>query len=130
MENTLQIGDRLIGNRLARNYKRGDIVIFQDDSGTYLVKRLIGEPGDHVQIMDNVVYINDVELEEPYLKEPMDSDDYALNVPEDSYLFLGDNRNNSLDSRYWDNPYISRERLVAKVLFKYFKNPKSLLRKP
>ena len=52
--------------------------------------------------------------------------DMSFEVPEGCYFFLGDNRNNSLDARYWNNSYIEKEKIIAKVLFRYWKTPKIL----
>ena len=79
---------------------------------------------------DNVVgsvYINGEKLEEPYLNEPMIViGDMHFEVPEDSYFFMGDNRNNSNDARFWKTTYVKKEKLVAKVLFQYWKGFKWL----
>ena len=112
----------------------------------YYLKRTIGLPGDRIEIKQEgsvrqgdldssvpglneslgddaelataAVYVNGEKLEESYLKEPMlYTGDMEFEVPEDCYFFLGDNRNNSLDARYWEDPYISEDKLVAKVLF-------------
>ena len=108
MKNTIMEGDRLIGFRLSYKFskpERGDIVIFKypdDETQTY-VKRIIGTPGDIVQIANGKVYINNEELEETYLKEPMNisTKQETYVVPEGHYFMMGDNRNSSLDSRYW-----------------------------
>ena len=89
----------------------------------YYVKRVIGMPGDTIDIADGKVYLNgsDTPLDEPYLAEPMDpSETFHFEVPEGCYFMMGDNRNYSLDARYWNNPYISEDKMVAKVLFTYF----------
>lgn len=131
MENTIMTGDRVIGNRLAylfENPQRGDIVIFKypDDERQLFVKRVIGMPGETVVIEDAKVYINGVLLEENYLKEEwvIDADSYTFVVPANSYLVLGDNRNNSKDSRYWLNTYVKEEQLLGEAVFCYwpFKN--------
>ena len=130
MENTIMTHDRVIGSRLAYNSsdpKRGDIVIFYfpDDvtEKTYYVKRIIGLPGDIIDIKHGHVYLNnsDTPLEEPYIKEPMETpEDLHYEVPEGCYFMLGDNRNYSADSRYWHNTFVKKEKIVAKVLFRYF----------
>ena len=127
MENTIMTHDRVIGSRLAYNSsdpKRGDIVIFYfpDDvtEKTYYVKRIIGLPGDIIDIKHGHVYLNnsDTPLEEPYIKEPMETpEDLHYEVPEGCYFMLGDNRNSSADSRYWHNTFVKKEKIVAKVLF-------------
>ena len=127
MENTILTGDRLIGFRLAYLFhepERGDIVIFKypDDESQIFVKRVIGIPGDVIQISNGHVYVNGEQLEENYLREPMNNDGEELTyvVPADSYFMLGDNRNNSKDSRYWTNTFVSKDKIIAKVSFRYF----------
>ena len=107
MENTILTGDRLIGFRLAYLFhepERGDIVIFK-------------YPDD-----ESYVYVNGEMLEENYIREPMNSDgeDLTYVVPSGSYFMLGDNRNNSKDSRYWTNTFVSKDKIIAKVSFRYF----------
>ena len=86
------------------------------------IKRVIGLPGDKVQIIDGKVYINDSEtpLDEPYLPEPPEGDYGPYYVPEDSYFMLGDNRNWSKDSRFWTNTYVKKEKVLAKAIFRYY----------
>lgn len=132
MENTIMTGDRVIGSRLTYRFfddpQRGDIVIFRfpDNEKIYYVKRIIGLPGETVDIVDGHVYIDGSEtpLEEPYIREPMIPEaPMHFEVPEDSYFMLGDNRNYSADARRWKNTYVKREKIIAKVLFRYFPNP-------
>ena len=128
MENTIMTGDRLIGSRLSYKFsdpKRGDIIIFRwpDDESIYFVKRIIGMPGDTVRISKGKVYLNNsgIPLDEPYIKEEMiPEEDVVYKVPENSYFMLGDNRNNSADSRRWRNTFVHKDKIVAKVLFEYF----------
>ena len=128
MENTIMTGDRVVGFRLTYLFqepKRGDIIIFKfpDDESLYYVKRIIGEPGDIVDIKDGKVYLNNSEtpLEENYIKEPMISEaDMHFEVPEGAYFCLGDNRNSSEDSRRWVHSYVYKEKIIAKVIFRYF----------
>ncbi|MGL5435956.1 MAG: signal peptidase I [Lachnospiraceae bacterium] len=128
METTIMTGDRVIGSRLSYLFgepERGDIVIFKfpDDESVHYVKRLIGMPGDVIDIINGQVYLNGSEtpLDEPYIREPMIPEaPMHFEVPEDSYLMLGDNRNYSLDARRWENTYVKREKLTAKVLFRYY----------
>lgn len=130
MEQTIMTNDRVIGSRLSYYFEdpqRGDVVIFHfpdDPTGkTYYVKRIIGLPGDRIDIRDGQVYINDSEtpLDEPYLAEPMIPEpDAHFEVPEDSYFMLGDNRNYSADARRWNHKYVNRKKIIAKVLFRYF----------
>lgn len=130
MENTIMPKDRVIANRLSYKFsepKRFDIVVFKypDDESTLFVKRIIGLPGDKVDIIDGKVYINDSTepIADSFIKEPMAKgmDNYnTFYVPEDSYFMLGDNRNNSKDSRYWINTYVKKDKILGKVIFKYY----------
>ncbi|MBR3367522.1 MAG: signal peptidase I [Lachnospiraceae bacterium] len=154
MENTIMAGDRLFGNRLAyRNEdpQRGDIVIFHYPVGmvlgedTLYIKRIIGMPGEHVEIRNAKIYIDGSAqpLEEPYLKEEwtVRSSGYTFDVPENAYLMLGDNRNNSGDARVWEEEarsrfaaagreitdvqaaslvYVQRQEILGKALLRYW----------
>ena len=123
MENTIMTGDRIIGLRLIRQYHRGDIVIFPDPDGGgyYLIKRIIGLPGDNVTIKNGTVSVNGTPLEEPYLKEPMRKDEtFSITVPEEGYFMMGDNRNSSNDSRFWTNHFVHKDKIIAKALFCYY----------
>lgn len=129
MENTIMTGDRLFGNRLAYNSKapeRGDIVIFKfpDNEEENYVKRVIGLPGETVEIKDAQIFINGSKtpLEENYLKEEwtVATGPYFFEVPEDSYLVLGDNRNNSWDARYWENTFVAKDKILGKAVFRYY----------
>ena len=137
MQNTIMAHSRVLGSRLTYKFsepERGDIAIFlyPDDKEkgitTYYVKRIIGLPGETVDIVDGKIYINgsDTPLDEPYLHEEMDmyrKDHLHYNVPEGHYFMLGDNRNNSNDARFWKNKYVPEEDLIAKVYLEYFPNP-------
>lgn len=106
---------------------RCDSAVGRRGRTVYYVKRVIGVEGDTIDIVDGHVYLNgsDTPLDEPYLAEPMDpSETYHFEVPENCYFMMGDNRNYSLDARYWNNHYISKDKMIAKVLFEYFPTPK------
>lgn len=129
MENTIMPGNRLIGSRLSYlrdGPERGDIVIFRypDNEEELYVKRVIGLPGETVDIRDGHIYIggSEVPLTEDYLKEEwtVATGDYHFQVPEDSYLMLGDNRNDSWDARYWNNTYVQREKILGKAVVIYW----------
>lgn len=136
METTIMTGDRVIGSRLSYYFEdpqRGDIAIFHfpdDPTGkTYYVKRVIGLPGDIIDIKDGKVYLNNSEtpLDEPYLAEPMIPELPAhYEVPEGCYFMMGDNRNFSADARRWKNKYVEKDKIIAKVLFRYFPSIKKI----
>lgn len=127
MQNTIMKGDRIIGNRLAYvkdDPKRYDIIIFKypDDPSKIFIKRVIGLPGETVTVKDGKVYIDQSEqpLPDNYCAEKMTGDFGPYEVPEDSYFVMGDNRNNSLDSRYWENTYVTKDAILAKAGFRYW----------
>ncbi len=127
MENTVPVGSRIIGFRLYYLFQepqRGDIVIFKfpDDEKKDYLKRIIGLPGDTVEIVDGKVYINGSEepLDEPYLSEEPVGSYGPYVVPEDSYFMMGDNRNYSNDSRFWETTYVTHDKLVAKAFIMYY----------
>lgn len=133
---TINIKDRMIGLRLTYYFtdpKRGDVAIFKcpaegPDYGKLYVKRVIGLPGETVTIKAGQVIITTADgetiyLDESYLNETPREDLTVNNqtyvLGDDEYFMMGDNRNNSTDSRFWGN--VTRDRFVAKVLFKYWK---------
>ena len=176
MEDTLLVGDHLLVDRITlappanwmpfthyREPKHGDVVVFikpvpDPDPQTgkpeylFLVKRLIGVPGDHIHLHDGTVYINGVAQAQPkdgremssnpgesiYLDEfpsiaasmnPSSTEEWAVDqpshisngdlvVPDGKYFMMGDNRHNSLDSRYWG--FVPRENIVGRPLFNYW----------
>ncbi|MCX5642063.1 MAG: signal peptidase I [Candidatus Omnitrophica bacterium] len=120
MEPTIEPGDKMALIKVTA-VKRGDIIIFKDpkDTGTYLVKRVIGLPGDTVEVADKKLYLNGNPTDEPYLKESFIIYRYALNqVPPEKLFVLGDNRNNSDDSSLWG--FLPKEDIRGKVLFRYW----------
>ena len=124
MEHTIEVDDCILGFKPAYLFngpKRGDVVIFPypDNPETTYVKRVIGLPGETVEIKNGYVYIDGTPIEEPYLKEEMRGEYGPYVVPEGSYFMLGDNRNSSQDSRKWKNTYLKEEDIMAKVLFRY-----------
>lgn len=127
MMETIQPGDRLFGSRIAywkEEPERFDIIIFSwpDDEEDTLIKRIIGLPGETVNIIDGKVYIDDSEvpLDDSFIREPMIGSFGPFVVPQDSYFVLGDNRNNSKDSRFWDNKFVHKDQIIGKALFRYW----------
>ncbi len=170
MENTLLIGDHVFVNRVQfapssrwvgpllpyRDIRHGDIVVFLSpaEPGLYVVKRIIGIPGDRIHLRDGVVYRNGEKLDEPYvIRQPQEdynpdrfnyrdnfpaapptestgvTEEWAdelpkhiqgedLVVPPDSYFGMGDNRDVSLDSRYWG--FIPRANVIGRPMFIYW----------
>lgn len=107
MEPTLARGSYLIGTRIYFSLDEGDIIIFQS-GGRLLVKRIAAVPGDTIDL-DALIYM--ASMERPY------REDSILVVPEDCYFVMGDNTQNSYDSRYWDDPFVREEDIVAKLLW-------------
>lgn len=132
MKNTIQVGDRVIGLRVTTWFsepKEGDIVFFlnPDNESEIYVKRVIGVPGDTIDIRGGTVYRNGVALEEPYLAElPKDRDFGPYEVPEGQFFMLGDNRNDSLDSRYWAHTFVAKEKILGKAYWIYYPRFESL----
>ncbi|MFR7506665.1 MAG: signal peptidase I [Blautia wexlerae] len=140
MEKTIMTGDRLIGNRLAyginlqigdkqickklRDPKRFDIVIFRypDDESELYIKRIIGLPGETVEIKDGDVYIDGSKkpLDDSFTAEKTEDSFGPYTVPKDSYFVMGDNRNCSYDSRFWDNTYVRFDEILGKAVFRYY----------
>ena len=120
MQNTIMKGDRVLGNRLAYikdDPERYDIVIFKypDDPANIFINFLETPTSGHV-------YIDGKEQTQAvsFCPEEMAGSFGPYEVPEDSYFVMGDNRNNSLDSRYWDNTYVKKEAILAKAGFRYW----------
>ena len=119
------IGDYVYLNKAKKSYSYGDVIVFVADTlsdGTQVkyVKRVIGTPGDVVELKGDKVYVNDKELKEDYInqEETPHYDDLKITVPEGSYFVLGDNRNHSTDSRFkWeDNDHcIKQEVIIGKA---------------
>ena len=129
MEHTIEPGDDLFGLRLTYKFsdvQRGDIIIFKfpDNEEEKYVKRVIGLPGEKVTITEGKIYINNnpTPLEEDYLKEEWvrATGPFEFEVPEDCYLVMGDNRNDSYDARYWVNTYVTRDEIIGKAYMIYY----------
>jgi signal peptidase I len=139
MTPTLENGEYVLISRLAYkvgDYKRGDIIVFRppmypdasfwqrlfglpgfDDKYEDYIKRIIGLPGETVRIADGKVYINDIQLIEPYIAVPINYSN-SWTVPEGQLFVLGDNRNNSADSHAWG--FLPEQNVLGKALVVYW----------
>ncbi len=131
MESTVMTGDRIIVNRLAyikEEPQRGDIVdfIYPDDGETPYLKRIIGLPGETIEGIDGAIYINGKMLEDDYTEEISMDDFGPYSIPDGCYFMMGDNRNNSWDSRYWENKYVKFEDIIGKAEVSYYPHPRML----
>jgi signal peptidase I len=136
---TLQINDRLIIDKITydfRNPKRGDIVVFsptetlkQQNFKDAFIKRVIGVPGDEVEVKGGIVYVNGQALQEKYIEDrpnyDFSTEEFNAKlgirggtVPPDHYLVLGDNRNNSYDSHYWG--YVPLENIIGRAVVRFW----------
>ena len=152
MEPTLQIGDHILVNKLSygfrlpfkietafnfRNPKRGDVVVFTlpddpktpeiDETETNIIKRVIGLPGDQIEVRGTQLFINGSRYE--------DDANYAIwvlggkidfgpvTVPDGKVLLLGDNRDQSKDSRFWDDPFLDMSRIKGRAFIIYWNWP-------
>ncbi|WP_300382230.1 signal peptidase I [Clostridium sp.] len=123
MEPTINKSDRLFVGRIynKENIKRGDILVFySEEHQKKLIKRVIGLPGDKIDISKGTVNINGEIIEEDYVKNNNSFYDGSFKVPENNYFFLGDNRSNSNDSRLWINPYINEKYIEGKALLRVY----------
>lgn len=149
MEKTIMTHSRVLGTRFSYWFghepQRGDIVVFRypiDDAkgkNTHYIKRIIGLPGETIEIKEGAVYVNGEKLEEGYIngKWTVENDGFTFEVPEGEYLMLGDNRNNSNDARYWpynaiqeglaateeeamQYAFVPRKKILGKAYFCYF----------
>jgi signal peptidase I len=128
MEPTLEINDRLIIDKLSytfTNPQRGDIVVFnptatleQQNFKDAFIKRVIGLPGEKIQVKEGKVFINDKPIEENYTKEIPNYTWGPKVVPDNSYVVFGDNRNNSYDSHYWN--FVPREKIIGRAIVRFW----------
>ena len=133
MAPTLQIDDRLMVDKVSYHFnspKRGDIIVFQPTEQALkacglplnfrdaFIKRLIGLPGEQLEIKDGWVYINGEPLTENYLAEQPQYQWGPMTVPSDSYLVLGDNRNSSCDSHAWG--FIPHDHIIGRAFVRFW----------
>ncbi len=125
---TLQINDRLIVDKLSYKFQdpqRGDIVVFsptdtleRQNFHDAFIKRVIGLPGETVEVKGGRVYINDRPLRENYIDEEPFYQYGPVTVPAGQYLVLGDNRNNSYDSHYWG--FVPRDHIIGRAVVRFW----------
>lgn len=127
---TLEINDRLFIEKISYRFnppERGDIIVFRPtdtlkqenpELKDAFIKRVIGTPGDVVEVRNEKVFINGEPIEEDYIAAPPEYEWGPEEVPEDSYLVLGDNRNNSYDSHYWG--FVPRENIIGRAAVRFW----------
>lgn len=134
---TLQINDRLIIDKVSYRFQepqRGDIVVFMapKEAGhctnplsknpeaprDAFIKRIVGLPGEKVEVKEKQVYINGKPMQEKYIEAPPGYEFGPFNVPKNSYLVLGDNRNNSCDSHYWGA--VPRDNIIGRAIVRFW----------
>ncbi len=123
MEPNFSTDQRLIIEKLSYHFRtpqRGDVVVIKDPSGgpIPLIKRVVGLPGERVTIADGKVYIDGALLAEPYLKQPTDGPSRSWIVPPLHIFVMGDNRNNSRDSRYFGP--VPMDTILGHAVFRYW----------
>lgn len=120
MQPTLYTDQRVLVTKIPywndENIERGDIVITKyPGSKENFVKRIVALPGDTIRITDGILYINDTAIDEPYIKEEMYTDYQETTIPEGYYFVMGDNRNNSKDSRSSSVGALPREMIQGRA---------------
>ena len=131
MLETLQIGDHILVNKFIFYFsepKKGDIIVFKfpGDKKKDYIKRMIGEPGDKLEIINQKIYINDILADEPFaehkdntMKNLPGRDNFGpIIIPENSYFMMGDNRDQSSDSRFWG--LLNRDLIKGKAFIIYW----------
>lgn len=132
---TLLVGDHLLVSKFTYKFtepERGDIVVFKypDDPSRNFIKRIIAVGGDTVEVRDKVVYVNGTQKPEDYVQHVTQEmfpagtsprDNFGpVTVPPNTYFMMGDNRDSSLDSRFWENRFVNRRAIVGKALIIYW----------
>ena len=124
MYSTLQTKDKFVISRIEymnKDPQRGDIISFNSTQVSkdepQLIKRIIGLPGDTIEIKQGNVYVNGTLLKENYALKDKFTSQTKYVVPENCYFVMGDNRANSYDSRYWKDPYVKRSDIIGKAKF-------------
>lgn len=132
---SLLVGDHLLVSKCAYKFaqpRRGDVAVFKypDDPARNFIKRIVAIGGDTVEIRDKIVFVNGIQQTEPYIQHVFQDilpaqysarDNFGpVTVPPNQYFMLGDNRDSSLDSRFWEHQFVSRRAIVGKALLIYW----------
>ena len=133
MKPTLLVNDRLVVEKISyrlQDPKRGDIVVFWPPSEIVpagqrrdaFIKRIVGFPGDTVEVTDGTVLVNGDELDENYIQSPPTYEQAPLTIPAGNYFVLGDNRNASYDSHAWDisQPFVPEDQIIGKAVVRFW----------
>lgn len=130
---TIQINDKIVISTVSlyfQDIEVDDLVVFnpteyiknnrsEKEKNAPLVKRVIAKGGDTVEVKKGDVYVNGVLKNEPYVYAKSNDDFGPVTIPEDCYFVMGDNRPKSWDARYWPEPYISRDLIIGKAVYKF-----------
>ncbi|MFG6104597.1 signal peptidase I [Leptothoe sp. EHU-05/26/07-4] len=133
MKPTLLVNDRLVIEKISYRFQepqRGDIVVFwppleivpDEQKRDAFIKRIVGLPGDTVEVTDGTVLVNGDALDESYIQSPPTYEQAPLTIPDGSYFVLGDNRNASYDSHAWDisEPFVPEDQIIGKAVVRFW----------
>lgn len=122
---TFQVGDRLLVEKLTprfSGFSRSDIIVFDPPPSSGLsdplIKRIIGLPGDVIRVQSGILYVNGVPQDEPYTLEEAKQNFGPYTVPSNNLFVMGDNRNNSYDSRFWGP--VPQTMVIGKAFFRFY----------
>ncbi len=122
MEPVLATGSKVIINKLSYVVEKpqiGDVIAIKKD-GQYMIKRIVAEGGDYLESENGTLLLNGYVLDEPYILENVETDlPKEVEVPENSYYLLGDNRENSIDSRYWEESFVTKADIIGRVVYSF-----------
>ena len=135
MEQTLLVGDHLLVNKFIYRFtdpKRGDVIVFKypDNPSRNFIKRIVGIGGDTIEVRDKAVYVNGQQQDDSFTQHLFSDvlpahmsprDNFGpVTVPQNAYFMMGDNRDSSLDSRFWKNTFVTRQAIVGKAMIIYW----------